>query len=111
MGGGVSKPWKIFCNPEGLDHGVAVVGFGVQAGKYWGSTKYWTIRNSWGEEWGEKGYYRIVHGDGEEIRGVPCGQQPDLRLGRGACGEARSLREELGANRALQANRGGRCQL
>jgi len=57
--GGVSKPWRIFCNPKSLDHGVAIVGFGVQGG-----TKYWTIRNSWGEGWGEKGYYRIVRGTG-----------------------------------------------
>merc|ERR1712211_197101 len=57
--GGISKPWKIFCNPKSLDHGVATVGFGVQGG-----TKYWTIRNSWGEGWGEKGYYRIVRGKG-----------------------------------------------
>jgi len=57
--GGVANPWKIFCNPTKLDHGVAIVGFGVDGGK-----KYWKIRNSWGESWGEKGYYRIVRGTG-----------------------------------------------
>jgi cathepsin F len=57
--GGISKPWKILCNPKKLDHGVAIVGFGVQD-----STKYWTIRNSWGATWGEQGYYRIVRGTG-----------------------------------------------
>eukprot|EP00746_Dinoflagellata_sp_MGD_P072977 gnl/MRDRNA2_/MRDRNA2_29613_c0_seq1.p1 gnl/MRDRNA2_/MRDRNA2_29613_c0~~gnl/MRDRNA2_/MRDRNA2_29613_c0_seq1.p1 ORF type:complete len:475 (+),score=86.23 gnl/MRDRNA2_/MRDRNA2_29613_c0_seq1:88-1425(+) len=55
--GGVAKPWKIFCNPKSIDHGVAIVGFGEDKG-----TKYWTIRNSWGETWGEKGYYRIIRG-------------------------------------------------
>lgn len=39
--GGVASPLN--CNPKELDHGVAIVGFGVDAGK-----SYWKIRNSWG---------------------------------------------------------------
>merc|ERR1712232_975693 len=58
--GGIADPWNILCNPKAIDHGVAIVGFGTE-----GTKKYWTIRNSWGTFWGEKGYWRVIRGVGK----------------------------------------------
>eukprot|EP00931_Biecheleriopsis_adriatica_P053102 TRINITY_DN31028_c0_g1_i1.p1 TRINITY_DN31028_c0_g1~~TRINITY_DN31028_c0_g1_i1.p1 ORF type:complete len:730 (-),score=129.17 TRINITY_DN31028_c0_g1_i1:41-2230(-) len=38
-------------------HAVTILGYGVS-----GATKYWTFQNSWGYDWGEGGYGKIVRG-------------------------------------------------
>lgn len=39
-------------------HAVVITGWGELGGQ-----KYWQVRNSWGEDWGDNGYFRIVRGE------------------------------------------------
>ncbi|KAI3927657.1 hypothetical protein MKW92_049843 [Papaver armeniacum] len=60
----------VFTSPEcgkELDHGVAIVGYGTTLD----GSKYWIVKNSWGPEWGEKGYIRIERG--ARTKGGLCG--------------------------------------
>merc|ERR1712216_310041 len=44
----------------GVDHVISVVGWGTSTDAKVG--KYWIVRNSWGEYWGENGYVRVKFG-------------------------------------------------
>ncbi|KAA3671717.1 cathepsin B, partial [Paragonimus westermani] len=54
------------------NHAVRLLGWGVENG-----TKYWRLANSWNEDWGEKGFFRIVRGtdecgiESEAVAGLP----------------------------------------
>ncbi|KAA6391126.1 MAG: putative cathepsin B5 cysteine protease [Streblomastix strix] len=39
------------------EHAVIIIGWGVEKGK-----PYWLVQNSWGENWGEKGFFKILRG-------------------------------------------------
>lgn len=52
------------CDPTSLDHAVLLVGYGMSKGLF-EKKPYWLIKNSWGEKWGESGYFRMIRGKGE----------------------------------------------
>jgi len=52
-GGKIHQEW------EQVDHAVLLVGYGVD------KDAYWTMQNSWGNDWGEDGYFRMLRGKDE----------------------------------------------
>lgn len=68
-----AEPWQlyshgVFDGPCGtdVDHAIVLVGYGAEMDK-----DYWLVRNSWGSDWGEKGYIRIRR-DGSTSKGEQC---------------------------------------
>jgi len=57
---GVLNPGPDGCMTTQLDHAVLIVGYGVDSS----STPFWIVKNSWGQDWGESGYFRLIRGQG-----------------------------------------------
>ncbi|KAG9441908.1 hypothetical protein H6P81_017762 [Aristolochia fimbriata] len=60
--GGVSCP--LICPKKYINHGVLLVGYGAKGFSLLrlGKKPYWVIKNSWGAQWGENGFYRLCRG-------------------------------------------------
>jgi hypothetical protein len=61
-----------------VDHAVTLYGYGQE-----GPHKYWQIRNSWGQAWGENGFVRMLRHKDEESY---CGIDSDPKKGTGCDG-------------------------
>ena len=59
--GGIIDKTSSECPSSELNHVGILVGYGHDdaSGK-----DYWIVKNSWGEKWGENGYFRIKRGSG-----------------------------------------------
>lgn len=55
------------CDSTYLDHAVGLIGYGSERG-----VNYWIVRNSWGLDWGENGYIRMVKDKNNQ-----CGEASD----------------------------------
>ncbi|KAG8453056.1 hypothetical protein GDO86_004752 [Hymenochirus boettgeri] len=66
-------------NPFQLtNHAVLLVGYGADPNT---GEKYWIVKNSWGESWGEKGYFRIRRGTNEcAIESIAVSATPIIKL-------------------------------
>ena len=52
------------CSAE-VNHSVTIVGYGSVEGE-----DYWIVKNSWGANWGDKGYFKIAIKPGTGICGI-----------------------------------------
>ena len=66
-----------------IDHAVQAVGYGAD-----GATPYWTVRNSWGDGWGEQGYIRLFRGNSSK---TDCGTDATPSEGDGCAGGPASI--------------------
>lgn len=48
------------CQPESRNHAILIVGYGSENGQ-----DFWILKNSWGDSWGENGYFRMLRGINE----------------------------------------------
>jgi len=47
-----------------LDHAVLVTGYGTETDIFFQKMPYWTVKNSWGDDWGSSGYIYVERGNG-----------------------------------------------
>lgn len=76
-----------------IDHAVVLFGYGVAKEKNYASgegapanLKYWHLQNSWGADWGEKGYIRMLRREDQFEESQQCGTDNNPLIGSGCKG-------------------------
>jgi len=99
-GGGLFKGCSL--DKMHIDHVVQLVGYGVDAE----ANKYWIIRNSWGDTWGDAGYMHLLRHDPAEdwcsydiypADGTGCDNGPGTVTACGSCGVVYDVSYPTGA--------------
>jgi C1A family cysteine protease len=65
---GIFNPYSCEIFTEYNYHGVILLGWGSDEG-----TDFWYAKNSWGEDWGENGYFRIIRNNKQLSRNLYLG--------------------------------------
>eukprot|EP01112_Ceratiomyxa_fruticulosa_P006160 TRINITY_DN1695_c0_g1_i2.p1 TRINITY_DN1695_c0_g1~~TRINITY_DN1695_c0_g1_i2.p1 ORF type:complete len:270 (+),score=55.82 TRINITY_DN1695_c0_g1_i2:374-1183(+) len=64
---GVDNPTQATCPTAEINHCITLTGWGTDSDS---NLPYWRCKNSWGTDWGEAGYYRIIR---SSKKPNPCG--------------------------------------
>ncbi|KAH1022762.1 procathepsin L [Dendroctonus ponderosae] len=59
------------CIPGRVNHGVLVVGYGIEAGR-----EFWLVKNSWGSSFGENGYFKMIRNRANQCNIASYGMYP-----------------------------------
>jgi len=74
-----------------IDHAVVLIGYGEAKaaeevdGEH-AVLKFWHLQNSWGTDWGEKGYLRMLRREDDQEESDQCGWDTDPQIGSGCKG-------------------------
>ncbi|KAK9917802.1 hypothetical protein WJX75_008442 [Coccomyxa subellipsoidea] len=74
-----------------LDHAVVVVGYGTTKE----GEDYWIIKNSWGETWGEKGFFKVARNVGAPLAAFGLASQPGYPIKKGVNSDADPIRTDI----------------